>query len=287
MENANVAEFTGIDPADLELCFAGMSHCEPSHSYGPAVRPNYLLHIVIQGKGRFIQNEMEFSLHANQGFLIVPDQLTFYQADQEDPWEYMWIGFRGSRATSILRELDLNEKHPVFSCQEIERLHALILEMIHLSGSDLSTRLHRDALILEFFSVFTKAIRIELLKKEISQDEYIRQAIHFIQGNYDQPIHIRDVATFVGIDRTYLYSLFVENLKVTPTVYLKTYRLTRAKELLKVTDLSIAQIAQSCGYRDPLVFSKSFRQTFGITPTAWRKTRNQSCKTEFKTEEGI
>lgn len=77
MENANVAEFTGIDPADLELCFAGMSHCEPSHSYGPAVRPNYLLHIVIQGKGRFIQNEMEFSLHANQGFLIVPDQLTF------------------------------------------------------------------------------------------------------------------------------------------------------------------------------------------------------------------
>lgn len=169
MENANVAEFTGIDPADLELCFAGMSHCEPSHSYGPAVRPNYLLHIVIQGKGRFIQNEMEFSLHANQGFLIVPDQLTFYQADQEDPWEYMWIGFRGSRATSILRELDLNENIQFFSCQEIERLHALILEMIHLSGSDLSTRLHRDALILEFLAYLPKLSGSSCLKGNFSR----------------------------------------------------------------------------------------------------------------------
>ena len=38
---------------DLYLCFCGIHDCEPSHSFGPAIRPNYLLHFVIKGKGNY------------------------------------------------------------------------------------------------------------------------------------------------------------------------------------------------------------------------------------------
>lgn len=148
--------------------------------------------------------------------------------------------------------------------------------MIKSQGSHLSERLHREALLTEFFSTLAAELHVDSSKQELRYSEYLRQAILFIQSNFDQPIRISDIAAHIGIDRTYLYMLFVEHLDITPKDYLKTYRLTRAKELLKVTDLPIATIAESCGYSDPVVFSKAFRQAFEITPTNWRKTRKQS-----------
>lgn len=275
MEEAQVIEFSGESEFDLELCFAGTSQCAPLHSYGPAVRPNYLIHIVFRGHGTFRQDAVSFSLEAGQGFLIEPDQVTFYQADQEDPWEYGWVGFRGSRATDLMKQLDLGADHPVFSCSGTQKLRDLILEMMNIQGSHLSERLHREALLTEFFSVLAAELHVDSSRQELTCSDYIRQAISFIQDNYDQPIRVSDIAAHIGIDRTYLYMLFVEHLDTTPKDYLKAYRLTRAKELLKVTDLPIKSIAESCGYGDPLVFSKAFRQAFEMTPTSWRKTRKQ------------
>ncbi len=276
MEEADVIEFSNQSQNDLELCYAGISQCAPLHSYGPAVRPNYLIHIVLKGRGVFCRGSSEFSLSAGQGFLIEPDQLTFYQADKDDPWEYCWVGFRGSRVLQLIGELGLGKTHPVFTCPHTEKLRKLIEEMMTVHGSHLCQRLHRDSLILEFFSVLAHELQPESSDMEQNRGEYIRQAIAYVQGNYDQPILVSDIASHIGIDRTYLYTLFVENLKVTPKDYLKAYRLTRAKELLKMTDLPISSIAESCGYRDSLVFSRAFRQEFKITPSAWRKKRNES-----------
>ena len=39
--------------SDLYLCFCGYEACQPFHSYGPAVRPNYVIHYIISGKGTF------------------------------------------------------------------------------------------------------------------------------------------------------------------------------------------------------------------------------------------
>lgn len=276
MEKADVIEFSAQSQNDLELCFAGISQCEPLHSYGPAVRPNYLIHIILKGKGRFRIAESEYRLEASQGFLIVPEQVTFYQADPQNPWEYCWVGFRGGPVESLLEELDLSAQHPVFGCGQNAKLKELVLQMMNVHGSHLAARLRRDALVMEFFSVLAEELHIESSTRELSRSEYIRQAIRYIQGNYDQPIRVSDIADHIGIDRTYLYMLFVEHLAVTPKNYLKAYRLTRAKELLKITDLPVASIAESCGYSDPLVFSKAFRQEYQMTPTAWRKTRNQA-----------
>lgn len=54
--------------------------------------------------------------------------------------------------------------------------------------------------------------------------------------------------------------------------YLSNFRLTRAAELLKLTDYTIESIAISCGYRDPLVFAKAFKKKYGASPMRYRKT---------------
>ena len=74
-----------------------------------------------------------------------------------------------------------------------------------------------------------------------------------------------------GIGRSYLYTLFQNSMGMSPQQFLTTFRITKATELLQLTDLPIESIALSCGYRDPLVFAKAFRQMKKMSPSGYRK----------------
>ena len=69
---------------DLVVYQCGMEKCKPSYSYGPAVRDHYLIHFIIKGSGIFYVNGKSYEIKANQGFLICPDVVTYYKADNQD-----------------------------------------------------------------------------------------------------------------------------------------------------------------------------------------------------------
>ena len=73
------------------------------------------------------------------------------------------------------------------------------------------------------------------------------------------------------VNRSYLYTLFENSMGMSPQQFLTTYRLTRASELLAVTQLPVESIALSCGYNDPLVFTKAFKQMKGMSPSGYRR----------------
>ncbi len=99
--------------------------------------------------------------------------------------------------------------------------------------------------------------------------------MEYIQNNYYNGINVTDIANYVCINRSYLYTLFRENMRVSPQDYLTNYRITRASELLDLTDLPIEGVAQSCGYRDSLVFGRIFKAKQGLTPSQFRKQKRQ------------
>ena len=53
MEKAYVLQLLKPKFKEFHLCFCGCAECEPLHSYGPASRPNYILHYVTKGKGTY------------------------------------------------------------------------------------------------------------------------------------------------------------------------------------------------------------------------------------------
>lgn len=113
---------------------------------------------------------------------------------------------------------------------------------------------------------------------------YVRKAVEFIQNNYADPVRVKDIADYVGVNRSYLYTLFQDNLQLSPKEYLTNFRLTRAAELLQLTDLSVETVAMSCGYQDALGFSKIFKAKMGITPSAYRKENTAWQETKRKEE---
>lgn len=100
---------------------------------------------------------------------------------------------------------------------------------------------------------------------------YLQKAKEYLENNYAYPIRISDVARYTGIDRTYLYRIFMEKEKLSPKQYLLRHRLRMAVEMLCTTSYSITEIALSCGFHDASSFSGCFRKEFHVSPRDFRQ----------------
>ncbi len=271
MENYYVGQSFEQPFQDLRMVFCGREACKPLHSWGPVVRPNYIIHYILEGKGVFRMDNMTWHLHEREGFLIEPEVQTFYQADSEDPWTYCWIGFEGTLAPILVHELGLGSDRPVFCCDQKEELEDVFRTIFnHQKNSEL------NALILEsqlyrIFAILMKNIYVRTVDRKDKASEYTQRAIHFIRNQYYMPIKVSDIADEVGINRSYLYTLFMQEKGMGPNEYLTSFRLSRAAELLAITNSSIEQIASSCGYQDVVVFSKAFKKRYQLSPLQYRK----------------
>lgn len=271
MEDSHVLQLTGSKFQDLYLCFCGVSECDPCHSFGPAVRPNYILHYILSGKGIYRVGERTYKLKAGQGFLIEPEEVTFYQADEKEPWAYLWVGFAGAQSEMFLQDIGLNSNQHVFQSGHGEQLKRIVSDMLKNNTFSLTHQYHLQSLLYEFFAVLTRDVRMETVAEENRDSAYVKKAVVFIQNNYFRKIGVADVAEHVGVSRSYLYKIFVKNLQATPREFLTRLRLVRSKELLELTELSVEGVAMSCGYQDALVFSKAFKQEVGMPPSHYRK----------------
>ena len=271
MEKAYKLEFTGEKSGSLFVNCCGCSRTEPLHSFGPAQKPHYLIHFVLSGKGNFSIRNKEYSLEPGYGFLIPPEELVFYQSDKKNPWTYVWVGFSGVLAQDTVKAMGLSLQNPVFMSGRGEELYQTVKDMMEHNTYGIANDLRRNGQLQLFLSIIAESVPIEKKSETDSADNYVRRAVEFIQGNYCNPIKVTDVADYVCINRSYLYTLFRNGTGMSPQQFLTTFRITKATELLQLTEHPIESIALSCGYADPLVFTKAFKQMKGMSPSAYRR----------------
>ena len=100
---------------------------------------------------------------------------------------------------------------------------------------------------------------------------YVDQAIAYIRDHITEPLQADEVARYVGLNRSYLSTLFKQHTGLSPLRYIQQFRLTKAQHLLESTQLSVAAIAYSCGYQQPESLIKLFKQQYGVSPASYRK----------------
>ncbi|OOM73593.1 arabinose operon regulatory protein [Clostridium puniceum] len=259
---------------DLFLCYCGTEICTSTSSFGPAVRSQYLIHYIIDGEGSYTVNNKTYKLKKNQGFLICPNVLTYYEADKDNPWTYMWVGFNGVKAQTYLNYANLNEENLIFKYSNDDCLKNYISEMIKmlkLNEVDYSNELRIEGLLYFFMSKLAEVRKNTFSQKNYKSTElYLEKSIEFIENNYSNNIKINDIANYIGINRSYLTNIFKKNINISPQEFLVNCRIDKSCTLLKTTDLSIKAIATSVGYSDPLTFSKIFKKVTGDNPKGYR-----------------
>ena len=94
----------------------------------------------------------------------------------------------------------------------------------------------------------------------------------YIEQNYTDPtLSIKKLADIYFYSEKYLSALFKKNTGTKFTDYINTRRIKRAVILMEEKRHSISQVAASCGFSDPLYFSKVFKKIMGITPSEYSK----------------
>ncbi|TBL70285.1 AraC family transcriptional regulator [Paenibacillus thalictri] len=249
----------------------GYHTCPAGHKYGPAARDHYFIHYIMKGKGIFQLNKDTYSLMAGQGFLISPNDICYYRADEDDPWVYTFWGFNGIDAAQYLNRAQLNSANPIFTHTYDDQLAQLIDKMIHLSTIIQSRDIMFTGLLFQLLSILIENSSGEI-KSEHTKELYVKKAIDYIHRNYSNKTSIHEIANFVGLDRKYLSTVFKNISGVSPQEYLVNYRINKACELMTNPALSIGDIARSIGYDDPFLFSKVFKKIKGCSPRNFRNS---------------
>ena len=261
---------------DLGLYQIGKEQCRPAHSFGPAARNHFLFHYVLSGTGHLYANDSkgqtrEYQIHSGQGFMIFPRQVNTYVADSDLPWEYAWIEFDGLRAKELIEIAGLSPDHPVYHASSKELREQMKDEMLYLVEHNRESPFHLIGhmyLFLDYLSRSAASMRLSSTGKV--RDFYIKEALTYIEQNFQNDISVEGIAEFCGLNRTYFGRIFKETIGKSPQEFLMNYRMVKAAELLKLTQLSIGDIGNAVGYPNQLHFSRAFKNVYGSSPREWR-----------------
>jgi YesN/AraC family two-component response regulator len=101
--------------------------------------------------------------------------------------------------------------------------------------------------------------------------QLVQRMLDYIHEHYSRPMQLNDLAVALGMNATYVSSLFSSTMGVTFHHYLEELRLTRAKDLLQNPLKRVCEVADAVGYCNPNCFRNVFKLHEGISPSAWRE----------------
>lgn len=265
----------GLFSRQLYVNDCGRETCAAEHRYGPAMRGYYLMHIAASGSGIFDNGMHRHEIHAGQGFMIFPKDITVYTADRADPWDYAWVGFSGELAEELVASCGLSPENCVF---DLGRYAETALKILYGIYDDMSMLQQNSTAalggLLRLMSYVAQSRYDASPQRGVSagQDSYQR-ALWALNANYYRAdFRIEDVASFVGLSRSQLFRIFKSQCGRSPQVLLSELRLSHAKRLLSGTDLSLTETALSSGFSSAARMGEVFRTELHTTPMAYRKT---------------
>ena len=100
----------------------------------------------------------------------------------------------------------------------------------------------------------------------------VEELDNYIRENSHDEISNTEIGAIFGYHPFYVSRMLKEKKGITLRQYVIAYRFKAAKRLLELTDKSIGEIAEECGFTDSSYFAKSFKATFGITPKEYRNS---------------
>lgn len=265
---------------DLELFQFGREVCLPAHSFGPAARNHYLFHYVFSGTGTLHADDSRGETHtyqikSGQGFLLFPGQINTYIADDKLPWDYAWLEFDGLRAKEIIETAGLSMDHPIYRAKSHDLRETMANEMVYITEHAKEPPLHLIGHLYLFIDAFSRSsASMKISKGSKLRDFYVHEALTFIEQNFQNDISVEDIAATCGLNRSYFGKIFKDAVGKSPQDFLLQYRMIKATELLKLTNLSIGDISNAVGYSDQFHFSRAFKNIYGISPREWRN-KNQ------------
>lgn len=102
---------------------------------------------------------------------------------------------------------------------------------------------------------------------------WITKALRYIDTNLNETIYLGHLADIANVSQPYFSKIFKQMTGLNLTEYITTKRIVRAKQLLEMTDDTVACVSEDCGFYSLPHFHRTFLKYTGMTPATYRKQR--------------
>ena len=175
--------------------------------------------------------------------------------------EYMYVDYSNMRAGELHRRFDITPLTRTYD--NFDSLIPFWQESL-ARASDKTIDLATESILLYSFS--------RLYNVSPERNEIIGKISQFTEREFSNPdLSISDIATKLNYHPKYISHLFKEKMGMGYTEYLRSVRLKYAIALLDHGIDSVKNVALLSGFSDPFYFSKVFKDSVGISPTAYAK----------------
>lgn len=255
----------------LHFEFCGFSRTLPFHSFGPAIRDYYILHIVLEGRGVYSVKDQQYSLKKGDFFLIRPGESTFYSSDSQKPWMYAWLAFSGTTADEIIEHSPFGTAHYTASTQKIDPYVKTILNCLLHQTETLNDELKLAENTYHFLRTFLLDAQPVVRDAPKKLSPLTLQVMEQVRNHYAENKSIQQIASDLAVNRSHLSRQFKQDIGISIQQWQIGIRVNQAAFLLNHTQLSIEAIAEQVGFGSLITLSRTFHQQTGETPSQYRK----------------
>ena len=262
-----------------ETWFQNLNHC---HDF-------YEIAVVVRGRGKHWRDGREEMLYPGNVFMLPPGEPHFYEYSEMLVLQTFMISpklfevFRGQLMSipGFVKLFDRNDHSPkILDSSTMAELDILLNTIAQENrrkepGGELF-------IIAKMIDVLVTISRnIQGAETCARPDSNIGPAVAYMWRHFHEELKISKLAQLVNLSESSFYRKFVMEFRMAPSIYLQKLRIRKAMEFLIRSDMTINEVSNTCGFNDPLYFSRQFRKFTGSSPREYRVKEHGSLQVVY------
>jgi AraC-like DNA-binding protein len=247
---------------------AGSTAYRPGGTYGPRQQLYYQLVLLDAGYVDIAIDGVNHRLNAGQVALLQPGhEERFKFASDQGTW-HRWIHLQCETCT--LEDKAKFGRLPVALPLE-ESISQLTNQMIAIQGPIRGQATDGVLRALGLSALLHYVTQSFIKQQSRSLHPAVIHAMELIRHHYKTSLHLNQIANETGVTPEHLIRLFRRDIGTTPSKYIWLIRTKRGLEMLRVTGLSVSEIAEQAGFQSSYHFARMIKAETGVTPTEIRR----------------
>ncbi|MGN0416076.1 MAG: helix-turn-helix domain-containing protein [Agathobacter sp.] len=235
---------------------------------------SFLCFVVLEGEGTLTYDGKEYSL-AKGDCVFIDCRKSYRHATgfgNDALWSLRWCHFYSASMHTIYEKYRERGGQPVFHPASAEGITALLADLYQIAST---SDYIRDMRINEKLSSLLMLLMEESWHPEFSARGRKRMEIvavkEYLDEHYTEKLSLEELSRRFFINKYYMVKLFTEAYGTTIRAYVNALRVTKAKQLLRFSDMRMEEIGCEVGFEDPNYFSRMFKKVEGMSPSEYRK----------------
>lgn len=248
----------------------GYNISKPNYHMGPRIIEYFSIHFVTQGRVLYTYKNQKSVLREGDVFCLYPDTNHEYQTlclEQDPPLKMHWLAFGGPQSHSLMDMIGFSSSTPFLRSKVNHDVAATlnrILEIMKMKNSIEQERLLLSSLFFQVLFQLTEDGTGRL--ETASNNVWIEKSVDFMNTYFTENITVEEVASHVGLHRSYFSRMFASTIGKSPKAYLQMKRMEKSVIMLKENKYSITEIALTLGYPNLYSFTRAFKNYYGVSP---------------------